>query len=72
MKNLKTFKIKRFDLRGTCYGETIFRCHSVRLCLMYLQDIFAKNEYTKIEREGYTFTKYTKTNIYHYAIMEGE
>jgi hypothetical protein len=68
---MKTFKIKRHDLYGTCYGETIFRADNVRACLEYLKDIFARNKWERVEREGYTFTKVTKTNVIHYAIVEG-
>ena len=63
------FKIKRFDLNGTCYGETIFKGESKKACLKYLKDIFTNNKHLGIEREGTTFTKYTDLNVFHYAII---
>lgn len=62
-------RITRYDLHGSCYGETILSNKSVRQCLEYLKEIFSRNPHLGVTRSGYTFEKITKGNIYHYAIV---
>lgn len=64
------YTIRRYDLKGFCYGEVIYSDETVKGCLAYLKDAFKINPWIRLEREGFTFTKYTTTNVFHYAINQ--
>jgi len=62
-----TRMIKRYDMNGTCYGETIFK-GTTRQCLEYLKNAANIRTAKSVVRSRDTWTATHDTNIFHYAL----
>lgn len=65
-----SFFVRRFDIRGHCYGERIYGAKTLRECLAYLKDTFTLREFTAVERFRDTWTCTSQSNVFHYAIYK--